>query len=147
MQTIRLKTSSTADERARPGPGRDLGPLFAGAATAVAGFGALLALTDSESSLRGPLGLFFLLAAPAAAIGLALRGLDPFARVLTALAGAVALDMLIAQGMLATHHWSWRGGIIAVTAISLLLLLLVLLRPVERILERIPRRAGKIRSS
>ncbi|MFJ9563278.1 hypothetical protein ACIRQQ_24930 [Streptomyces fuscichromogenes] len=147
MQTIRLKRTSTADERARPGPGRDLGPLFAGAATAVAGTGALLALTDSGSSSRGPFALFFLLAAPAVAIGLALRGLDPFARVLTALAGAVALDMLIAQGMLATHRWSWRGGIIAVTAISLLLLLLVLLRPVERILELIRRRAGHIRSS
>ncbi|MFD4505781.1 hypothetical protein [Streptomyces sp. NPDC058457] len=121
--------------------------MLTGAATAVAGTGALLASTDSGSSLRGPFTLFFLIAAPAAAIGLALRGLDPFARVLTALAGAVALDMLIAQGMLATHRWSWRGGIVAVTAISLLLILLVLLRPVERILERIPRRAGKIRSS
>ncbi|MFG2967108.1 hypothetical protein ACGFZS_27920 [Streptomyces sp. NPDC048288] len=142
MQTIRLKTSSTAEERARPGPGRDLGPLLAGAATAVAGTGALLALTDSGSPLRGLLTLFFLLAAPAAAIGPALRGLDPFARVLTALAGAVALDMLVAQGMIATHRWSWRGGIVAVTAISLLLLLLVRMRPVERILERI----RKIRS-
>ncbi|MFK0283340.1 hypothetical protein ACIQVL_23165 [Streptomyces sp. NPDC090499] len=88
--------------------------------------------------------LFFLLAAPAAAIGAALRGLDPPARVLTALAGAVALDMLVAQGMLATHHWSWRGGIVAVAAISVLL---VLLRPVERILKRMSRRTGKIRSS
>lgn len=147
MQAIRLKTSSTADERARPGPGRDLRPLLAGAATAVAGTGALLALTDSGSSLRGPFALFFLLAAPAAAIGAALRGFDPFARALTALAGAVALDMLVAQGMLAFHRWSWCGGIVAVTAISLLLLLLVLLRPVERILERMPRRTGKIRSS
>ncbi|MFG2956862.1 hypothetical protein ACGF5O_24455 [Streptomyces sp. NPDC048291] len=147
MQTIRLKTSSTAGERARPGPGRDLGPLLAGAATAVAGTGALLALIDSGSALRGPLALFFLLAAPAAAIGAALRGLDPPARALTALAGAVALDMLVAQGMLATHHWSWRGGIVAVAAISVLLLLLVLMRPVERILKRMSRRAGKIRSS
>ncbi|MEU0964610.1 hypothetical protein ABZ357_03895 [Streptomyces sp. NPDC005917] len=144
MQTIRLKTPSPeGDDRARPGPGRDLGPLLAGAATAVAGTGALLALTGSGSPPRVPFTLFFLLAAPAVAIGLALRGLDPFARTLTALAGAVALDMLIAQGMLATHHWSWRGGIIAVTGISILLLLLVRLRPVERIL----RRTGKIRSS
>jgi hypothetical protein len=116
--------------------------LLAGAATAVGAVGALLALTDSGSALRGPFALFFLLAAPAMAIALALRGLDPFARVLTALAGAVALDMLVAQGMLATHRWSWRGGIVAVTAISLLLLLLVRMRPVERILERI----RKIRS-
>ncbi|MGW7419189.1 hypothetical protein ACWGJB_03845 [Streptomyces sp. NPDC054813] len=148
MQAIRFKTPSPeGDERARPGPGRDLGPLLAGAATAVAGTGALLALTDSGSSLRGPFTLFFLFAAPAGAIGLTLRGLDPFARTLTALAGAVALDMLIAQGMLATHRWSWRGGVVAVTAISVLLLLLVRLRPVERILKRMSRRTGKIRSS
>ncbi|MGW2959553.1 hypothetical protein ACWDGI_13840 [Streptomyces sp. NPDC001220] len=148
MQTIGFKTpSSEGDQRARPGPGRGLGPLLAGAATAVAGTGALLALTDSGSPLRGPFTLLFLIAAPAGAIGLALRGLDPFARALTALAGAVALDMLIAQGMLATHRWSWRGGVVAVTAISVLLLLLVRMRPVERILERTSRRTGKVRSS
>ncbi|MFD5544384.1 hypothetical protein ACFWIJ_42950, partial [Streptomyces sp. NPDC127079] len=105
--------------------------------------GALLALTDSGSPLRAPLVLLFLIAAPAAAIALGLGGLDPFARALTALAGAVALDMLVAQGMLATHRWSWRGGIVAVAVISLLLLLLVRLRPVERILKRV----RKFRSS
>ncbi|MGW2702217.1 hypothetical protein [Streptomyces sp. NPDC001340] len=88
--------------------------------------GALLALTDADSPLRGPCTLFFLLAAPAVAIGAALRGLDPFGRVLTALAGSVALDMLVAQGMLAVHRWSVRGGVVAVTALSVLLLLLVL---------------------
>ncbi|MEU3516566.1 hypothetical protein ABZ770_14950 [Streptomyces sp. NPDC006654] len=117
--------------------------MLAGAATAVGASGALLALTDSGSPLRAPLALLFLLAAPATAITLGLRGLDPFARVLTALAGAVALDMLVDQGMLATHRWSWRGGIVAVAVISLLLLLLVRMRPVERIHER----ARKIRSS
>ena len=77
MRTIRIKRPSTdGAERARPGPGRDLLPLLAGAATAVGGFGALLALTDSGSPLRGPLTLFFLLAAPATAIGVALRGLE-----------------------------------------------------------------------
>ncbi|MFJ3760350.1 hypothetical protein [Streptomyces sp. NPDC090080] len=146
MQTIRLKTPSPpGEERARPGPGRALEPLLAGAATAVAGTGALLALTDSGSPLRGPFTLLLLIGAPAAAIGLALRGLDPFARTLTALAGAVALDMLVAQGMLATHHWSWRGGVVAVTAISVLLLL-VRPRPVTRILKRMFRRTGNIRS-
>jgi hypothetical protein len=124
MQTIHIKRPSTdGAERARPGPGRDLSPLLAGAATAVGGFGALLALTESDSPLRGPLTLFFLLAAPATAIGVALRGLERFGRVLTAVAGAVVLDMLVAQGMLAVHRWSVRGGVIAVTVISLLLLL------------------------
>ncbi|MFE7208465.1 hypothetical protein ACFY0A_17095 [Streptomyces sp. NPDC001698] len=129
MQTIRIKTASTpGSQRARPGPGRDLSPLLAGAATAVGGIGALLALTGSGSPLRGPLTLFFLLAAPAAAIAAALRGLDPFGRVLASVAGAVVLDMLVAQGMLAVHRWSVSGGLLAVTAFSSLVLLLVLVR-------------------
>jgi hypothetical protein len=102
-----------------------------GAATAVAAVGALLALTDSGSPLRGPCTLFFLLAAPAAAGAAALRGLDPYARTLAALAGSVVLNMLVAQGMLAVHRWSVHGGVIAVTAPSLLLLLWVLLRKSE----------------
>jgi hypothetical protein len=117
MQTIRIRTSST-----------DLSPLLAGAATAVGGLGAILALVGSDSVLRGPFTLFFLLAAPAVAIAAALRGLEPLGRVLAALAGSVVLNMLVAQGMLATHRWSWRGGIVAVTAISSLLLLLVWIR-------------------
>ncbi|MFD4971404.1 hypothetical protein [Streptomyces sp. NPDC058424] len=129
MQTIRIKTASTpGSQRARPGPGRDLSPLLAGAATAVGGIGALLALTGSVSPLRGPLTLFFLLAAPAAAIAAALRGLDPFGRVLASVAGAVVLDMLVAQGMLAVHRWSVSGGLLAVTAFSSLVLLLVMVR-------------------
>ncbi|MFJ2718426.1 hypothetical protein [Streptomyces sp. NPDC087437] len=129
MQTIRIKTASTpGTQRARSGPGRDLSPLLAGAATAIGGIGALLALTGSNSPLRGPLTLFFLLAAPATAIAAALRGLDPFGRVLVSVAGAVVLDMLVAQGMLAVHRWSVSGGLLAVTAFSSLVLLLVLVR-------------------
>ncbi|MET9970445.1 hypothetical protein ABZZ80_32185 [Streptomyces sp. NPDC006356] len=129
MQTIRIKTAASEDaERARPGPGRDLTPLLAGAATAVGGLGAVLALVDSGSPLRGPFTLFFLLAMPAAAIAAALRGLDPFGRTVAAVAGAVVVDMLVAQGMLAVHRWSVLGGIVAVTAISALILLLVVVR-------------------
>ncbi|MFJ9819776.1 hypothetical protein ACIRU3_31845 [Streptomyces sp. NPDC101151] len=131
MQTLGIKTPSPDGaqddaERVRPGPGRDLSALLAGAATAVGAVGALLALTDTGSPLRGPSTLFFLLAAPAVAIGAALRGLDPFGRALTSLAGAVVVNMLVAQGMLAVHRWSVRGGVVAVTALSLLLLLAVL---------------------
>ncbi|AKJ14122.1 hypothetical protein ABB07_29960 [Streptomyces incarnatus] len=117
MQTIHTKTSSL--------------PLLAGAVTAVALTGALLALADSASPLRGPCSLLFLLAAPATALAAALRGLDPFGRALCALAGSVVVNMLIAQGMLAVHRWSVRGGVVAVTVLSLLLLLLVVVR--ERI--------------
>ncbi|MEU6357490.1 hypothetical protein ABZ896_50705 [Streptomyces sp. NPDC047072] len=121
MHITRIRTSS------RPSSG-EVTPLLAGAATAVAAFGALLALTGSHSPLRAPLVLFFLLAAPAAAIAAALRGLDPYGRLVAAVAGSVALNMLVAQGMLATHRWSARGGVIAVTVISCLLLLAVLVR-------------------
>ncbi|ELS52137.1 hypothetical protein STVIR_6957 [Streptomyces viridochromogenes Tue57] len=92
------------------------------------GLGAVLALVDSASPLRGPFTLFFLLAAPAAAIAAALRGLGPFGRCVAAVAGAVVVNMLVAQGMLAVHRWSVPGGIVAVTAISALILLLVLVR-------------------
>lgn len=129
MQTIDVNTSSSRGaEPARPGPGRDLSPLLAGAATAVGGTGALLALTGSDSVLRGPLTLFLLLAVPAAAIAATLRGLDLFSRVLVSTAGAVVLDMLVAQGMLAVNRWSVSGGLVAVTAFSSLVLLLVLVR-------------------
>ncbi|MFE6177558.1 hypothetical protein [Streptomyces sp. NPDC056464] len=133
MQTLRIKarikTDSSQDaERARPGPGRDLTPLLAGAATAVGVIGAILALVDSGSPLRGPFTLFFLLAAPAGAIAAALRGLEPFGRTVAAVAGAVVVNMLVTQGMLAVHRWSVRGGIVAVTAISAVILLLVLVR-------------------
>ncbi|MEV8089740.1 hypothetical protein [Streptomyces nigra] len=129
MQTIHGTTTTSEDaERERPGPGRDLTPLLAGAATAVGAIGAVLALTGSDSPLRGPFTLFFLLAAPAAAIGAALRGLDPFGRLVASVAGAVVLDMLVAQAMLALHQWSVRGGIVAVTAISALILLPVITR-------------------
>jgi hypothetical protein len=133
MQSIRIKTPSPDGAEAdadgtRPGPGRGLSPLLAGAATAVSAAGALLAFTDSGSPLRAPCALLFLLVAPAVAIATALRGLEPLGRAVTALAGAVVADMLIAQGMLAVHRWSPRGGVVAVTVLSLLILLSALFR-------------------
>jgi hypothetical protein len=111
-------------------------PLLAGMAVATAGVGAVLALADAASPLRGPFTLFFLLAAPGAAIGAALRGLEPLGRAVASVAGAVALDLLVAQGMLATHSWSVRGGIVAVTGLSSLILLLVLVRRLRGRTER-----------
>ncbi|MFD4873752.1 hypothetical protein ACFWOB_10310 [Streptomyces sp. NPDC058420] len=129
MQTLRIKRTSTDGvERVRSGPGRDLAPVLAGAAVAVGGAGALLALLDSGSPLRGPFALFFLFAAPASAIAAVLRGLDPFSRVLTSVAGAVVVDMLVAQGMLAVHRWSVDGGIVTVAVISGLISLSVFIR-------------------
>jgi hypothetical protein len=142
MQTIRIKPPSPGSgsddgEPSEQGPGKDLFPLLTGVAVAVAAIGAALALTDTASPLRAPLTLFFLLAAPAVSAGAALRGLDPFGRIVTSVAAAVALDLLVAQGMLATHRWSVRGGVVAVTVISALILLLI---PVGRQRGRTARR-------
>lgn len=103
-------------------------PLLAGAAAAIAGVGAVLALTDVDSPLRAPFTLFFLLAAPGTAVAAALRGLEPFGRIVASLSAAVAVNILVAQGMLAVHRWSVRGGIAVVAALSSLMLLLVLVR-------------------
>ncbi|MDX3730190.1 hypothetical protein [Streptomyces caniscabiei] len=118
MQTLRVKSSLS-------GSG---GPLLAGVAASVAGVGALLAFAGTDSVLRGPFTLFFLLVAPGAAIGAALRGMEPFGRVVTSLAGAIAVNLLVAQGMIATHSWSVTGGITAVTVISSLVILPSLVR-------------------
>ncbi|MEU1292531.1 hypothetical protein ABZ439_08890 [Streptomyces sp. NPDC005840] len=133
MQAIRVKRSSKGGtERAKTVAGRDLPPLLAGVATALGGTGAVLALTDADFWMRGPLTLFFLLAAPASALAAVLAGLEPLGRTLAALAGAVVVDMLVAQGMLAVHRWSVHGGIIAVSVISLLILLgCATLRPIK----------------
>ncbi|MGW9027130.1 hypothetical protein ACWGQ5_23725 [Streptomyces sp. NPDC055722] len=140
MQTLRIKPPSSGKHgRSGRDPGRNLFPLLAGAAVAVAGVGAILALSDADSPLRGPFTLFFLLAAPATAVGTALRGLGPWPRTVVSVAGAIATDLLIAQGMLVMHWWSVRLGIVAVTVISLLALLLVVVR---RQLRRTARNQG-----
>ncbi|UUU35015.1 DUF1616 domain-containing protein [Streptomyces sp. CA-210063] len=126
MQTLGIKPSLS-------GGG---GPLLAGVAAAVAGVGALLAFADADSVLRGPFTLFFLLVAPGAAIGAVLRGLEPFGRVVTSVAGAIAVNLLVAQGMIATHSWSVTGGIAAVTVISSLVLLPSLVRRLGARTER-----------
>ncbi|MET9296025.1 hypothetical protein [Streptomyces sp. NPDC003077] len=99
-------------------PVRDAAPLLAGVAVAVGCVGAVLALADISSPLRAPFTLFFLLLAPAAAIGAALGRLDPLGRAVAAGAGAIAVNLLVAQAMLALHLWSTRGGVVAVTVIS-----------------------------
>ncbi|WP_037678156.1 hypothetical protein [Streptomyces albus] len=103
-------------------------PLLAGAAAGVAGLGAALALTGSESPLRAPFTLFFLLAAPAAAIAAVLTGTDPLSRWVIAVSGAIAVDVLVAQGMLALRLWTVRGGITVIAGVSAALLLYAALR-------------------
>ncbi|MEE4594593.1 hypothetical protein V2J94_22355 [Streptomyces sp. DSM 41524] len=115
----------------RPAGGDSL-PVIVGAAVGIAGLGAALALADVHSPLRAPFTLFFLLAAPALAIGSALRGLDALTRPVLAVAGALALDLLVAEAMLALRMWSARGGVTAVGAVSLLILVPTLLSRLAR---------------
>ncbi|MGX1881890.1 hypothetical protein [Streptomyces sp. NPDC055287] len=103
-------------------------PVLAGAALAVSAVGAALALTDLASPLRAPLTLFFLLVAPGFAVAAGLRGMEPLGRLVASAAGAVALNLLVAQAMLATHIWSIKGGAAAIAGISALLFLLTLVR-------------------
>ncbi|MEU9123019.1 hypothetical protein AB0C96_24670 [Streptomyces sp. NPDC048506] len=91
---------------------------LAGAAVAVAALGAVLALADVPSPLRAPCTLFLLLGAPALAIGTALGRMDPLGRAVVGTAGALAVDLLVAQAMLALHLWSVRGGVVAVAGLS-----------------------------
>ncbi|MEV0122822.1 hypothetical protein AB0I16_14965 [Streptomyces sp. NPDC050703] len=137
MQTTRSK--APAPGAARPdarGRARELLPLFAGAAVAVGGVGATLALAGLDSPLRGPFTLFFLIAAPGAAIATALRALEPWGRTVAAVAGSIAVNMLVAQVMLALHVWSVRGGVVAVTVLSALVLLLLEAKRLRRHVAR-----------
>lgn len=93
-------------------------PLLAGAAIGVGAVGAVLAFADLASPVRAPFTLFFLLVAPAAAISAVLGPLDPLSRAVVAGAAALAVDLLIAQTMLALHMWSMRGGVVAVAVVS-----------------------------
>jgi hypothetical protein len=90
--------------------------------------GALLALADVDSALRAPFTLFFLLVAPAAAIAAALPRLDPLSRIVIAVIGAMAVDLLVAEVMIAARLWSSRGGVLAVGALSVVVLLVSLAR-------------------
>ncbi|GGV48097.1 hypothetical protein GCM10010277_41120 [Streptomyces longisporoflavus] len=135
MQTIRIKAPSSDTGRGSGGPSirhEDALPLLAGTAVTVGAVGLVLALTDIETPLRAPFTLFFLLAAPATAIAAALRGLEPWGRILASVSGAVAVNLLVAQAMLALHVWSVRGGVAAITVIGTLIHLLVLVRRLRR---------------
>ncbi|MFJ6700481.1 hypothetical protein ACIQM4_31155 [Streptomyces sp. NPDC091272] len=103
-------------------------PLLAGAALAVAAAGAFLAFTEMPSPLRAPCTVVFMVCAPGFAVAAWLRGLDPLGRAVASTAAALALNLLVAQAMLALHLWSARGGVAVVAGISVLLFLFTLLR-------------------
>lgn len=80
--------------------------------------GALLALTGINSAARGPLALLFLLAAPGLAVASLLRRLDLGARIAVAVTAAIAMNVLVAETMLAAGAWSPSAGLLAIAAIS-----------------------------
>ncbi|MFI6643365.1 hypothetical protein [Streptomyces sp. NPDC050504] len=106
--------------------------MFAGCAFAVSGVGAGLVLTGLDSPLRAPFALFFLLWTPAAAVSSLLTGVEPAGRFVTSSAAAVAVNLLVAQSTAASHLWSARGGVVAVAALSALIALPALIRPLRR---------------
>lgn len=139
MQTIGIKSAVSGTEKPDRAPDRepraaastDLTPLFAGVAVAAGSVGAAFALLDLSSPLRAPFVLFFLLAAPGSALSPWLRGLDGWARVVACGSAALAVNLLVAQVMLALHVWSIRGGVAAVGALSVLVFLSALARRVR----------------
>lgn len=145
MQSISTKSASSGAVRPDRDPDQDprvlasadRTPLLAGAAVAAGSVGAAFALFDLTSPLRAPFVLFFLIAAPGFALSHWLRGLDGWSRAVACAAGALVLDLLVAQAMLALHVWSIRGGVAAIGGVSALVFLSALAR---RLRHRAPSR-------
>lgn len=76
------------------------------------------ALLHGVDATRTGVTIAFLIAAPAMAIAMGLRGIDPSARIVIALAAAAVVNALVAEAMLATGRWSIPGGVGAVGMIS-----------------------------
>ncbi|MFE0426476.1 hypothetical protein [Streptomyces sp. NPDC058953] len=103
--------------------GTDLPPILAGAATAAAGIGAVLALAGSDSPLRAPFALLFLLLGPAAGLYAALWRLEPGTRAATAVAGAASVDLAIAAGLSWLEVLTAGASAAAIVAVTALLFL------------------------
>jgi hypothetical protein len=84
-----------------------------------------LARAQPGGAVVGGLTAAFVLAAPALAVALPLRTLDPLARAVVALGAAATVDTLVAETMLVAHAWSTRNGLIAVGVLSALLFLVL----------------------
>ncbi|MGP9021694.1 hypothetical protein ACT1U9_25260 [Streptomyces sp. BR1] len=101
----------------------DLAAALSGAALTVSTVGAVIAYIPVESPLRAPLGLFFLIAAPAEALAFALRRWEPLTRAVASFSGTVLINLLIAETMAISEVRSVRGEIMTVAVISFLLFL------------------------
>ncbi len=76
------------------------------------------ALLHGVDATRTGVTIAFLIAAPAMAIAMGLRGIDPLARMVIALAAVAVVNALVAETMLVTGRWSIPGGVAAVGVIS-----------------------------
>lgn len=88
------------------------------AAIAAGGAGAILALANIGTPVRAPLVILFLAVAPAAAIAPPLGGFDRLARLILVSTGAIVINFLVAEVMLAAGVWSPRGSVAAVAVFS-----------------------------
>ncbi|MFD6279783.1 hypothetical protein ACFWFI_30100 [Streptomyces sp. NPDC060209] len=104
-------------------PGADALPLLAGAAAAVAGVGATLALTGIDSPLRAPFTLFHLFATPAAALHAWLPGLEWTGRLTVSVAGSLMVDLLAAHALSASGSRSARNYVLIISVSALIVYL------------------------
>lgn len=75
-------------------------------------------LLHGVDATRTAVTIAFLLAAPALAMVMGLRGIDPLALMVIALAAMAVVNAAVAEAMLATGNWSIPGGVAAVGMIS-----------------------------
>lgn len=77
-----------------------------------------ITLAAGGDASGGGFTITFLVAAPAIAMAVLTRSLDPFARCVLALAAVVVVNTLVAEAMLASDTWSISGGVATVGVIS-----------------------------
>lgn len=82
------------------------------------GLAVSFALLHGVDATRTGVTIAYLIVAPAMAIAMGLRGIDPLARMVIAFAAAAVVNALVAETMLATGRWSIPGGVAAVGVIS-----------------------------
>lgn len=115
--------SATADSssvRLRTVPRLSLRSRLCAAAATLIGAGAIAGVIPASDWEVRILLVTFDFAAPLIAIAAALPGIETALAAVVGLAGGLAVNVLVAQTMLATSSWSLRGGVVAVGAVAAL---------------------------
>lgn len=116
--------------------------LLAAAVTALGGV-AIAVNAAQPAGLSGRLWLvFFVIAAPLVAIARLLPDVNVALALIVGAAGAVGVNTLVAQSMLAADMWSPRGGVVAVGLAAALLWLVPAGRPSAEAPRRPPSLGG-----